>query len=312
MKTNLLNINPSLLRTSLLAGLLAIGTGYSLQACALPLEPFSFSQSTGFLVDASLVGSGSNKIGWYQFASAPPPPAGEFNTIAWGVPVARGLLGTDPIGPKTGDPYRDKSALRVIGHTGIVTTGAAVVGGSDWGAWQTITTVYHQNRAISTSANTLLAAVIQSTLTIGHSPEGPISSDSNALAIAFKETLNSGPVASCPGGNPAGGPACNDLFSFNGSSFAPISFMFGGNKYEMEFQLANFFSSAFDPSCPGDICTLYTAENVTSSLDVQTRIREVDVPVDVPEPATLALFGLGLLGLGFAQRRKLNTASQVI
>ncbi len=306
MKTNLLKMKPDLLRTSLLAGLLAAGSGYSLQASALPLEPFSFHQSTGFLVDATLVGSGGNKIGWYQFASAPPPPAGEFNTIAWGVPVTRGLLAANPIGPKTGDPYRDKSALRVIGHEGIVTTGAAVVGGSDWGAWQTITTVYHQNRAISTSANTLLAAVIQSVLTIDHSPEGPIISDLHPIGFTFTETPNSGPVASCPGGNPAGGPACNDFFKFALDGFAPISFMFGGNKYEMEFQLANFFSSAFDPSCPGDICTIYTAENVTSSLDVQTRIREVDVPVDVPEPATLALFGLGLLGLGFTQRRKLH------
>ncbi len=306
MKTNLLKMKPNLLRTSLLAGLLAAGSGYSLQASALPLEPFSFHQSTGFLVDGSLVGSGGDRIGWYQFASSPSPPAGAFNTIAWGVPVStagRGLLATDPIGAATGNSNTDKSAMRLIGHEGIVTTGAAVVGGSDWGGWETITTIYHQNRTISSSADTLLAAIIQSTLTIDHSPEGDLSSDSNPIGITFTETLNSGPAASCPGGNPAGGPACNDFFKFAQTGFAPISFMFGGHKYEMEFQFGNFVDSFTDfPACPGGTCTVFTAEGVTSSADVQTRIREVDVP----EPATLALFGLGLLGLGFSQRRKLN------
>lgn len=37
---------------------------------------------------------------------------------------------------------------------------------------------------------------------------------------------------------------------------------------------------------------------------LQLRVSSLDLPVDVPEPAALALFGLGVAGLGLARRRK--------
>lgn len=292
-------MKPNLLHKSLLAGLLAVVSGYSMQASALPLEPFSFHQSSGFLVDGTLTGTGGNKIGWHQFASLP-APAGGYNTLAWGVPVTtRGLLPFDPFTPDpgTGDPATDLSGLRVIGYQGTITTGAALGSGSDWGGWETISTVYHQNRAIYASADTLLTAVLRSELTFNHLTVGDFFTDTDSISIGFTETVNTG---GCPLGNP-NGSVCDDLFSFNLGTFAPISFTFGGHAYQVEFGLNNFQKSSTNfPACPSGNCTIWTAENVTSSLDVQARIRQV------PEPATLALFGLGLLGLGFAKRRKLN------
>lgn len=300
----------SLLHKSLLAGFLVAVSGYSMQASAMPNEPFSFHQSSGFLVDGTLTGTGTNKIGWYQFGSTPPPPAGEFNTLAWGTPVTTGTVGplltTNPIGPATGNPATDLSALRVIGLqstlTTLLTTGAADPnGGSLWGGWQSISTLYHQNRAIDITADMLRTAVIRSVLTIDHTPGGDIASDTNSLGISFNETFNGLTNGVCPALNP-NGSVCDDLFGFNKASFAPISFVYGGERYDMEFQLANFVNSAANyPTCPGGTCTVWTAENVTSSLDVQARIRQ-----EVPEPATLGLFSLGLLGLGFAKRRQRN------
>ena len=139
--------------------------------------------------------------------------------------------------------------------------------------------------------------MIKSILTFDHTPEGDITSDTNSVGIGFNETLN---VGDCPAGNP-NGSVCDDLFNFNLGTFAPVSFAFGGHTYQVEFQLANFDNSVTNfPNCPNGDCTVWTAENVTSSMDVQARIRQV------PEPATLTLMGLGLLGLGFAKRRKLN------
>lgn len=296
----------SLLHKSLLAGFLVAVSGYSMQASALPNEPFSFHQSSGFLVDGTLTGTPGNNIGWYQLAATPVPPTGTFNTLAWGVPVTtagRGLLTINPFTPDpgTGDPEIDLSGLRVIGLQGSITTGADLGGGnSDWGAWQSISTLYHQNREITTSADMLLAAQIQSLLTFDHDPAGDFFTDSNAVSIGFNETFNGLTNGVCPFSNP-NNSICDDLFGFSLSSFAPISFAYGGHTYEVQFQLANFSDSVADyPACPSGNCTIWTAENVTSSLDVQAQIRQV------PEPGTLALFSLGLLGLGFAKRRQLK------
>ena len=177
-------------------------------------------------------------------------------------------------------------------------TGADLGGGvSDWGGWMTISRVFHQNRAIDGTASTLVSAIIKSTLVIDHIPEGDIASDSNSVGISFTETFNQLP---CTLGNP-NGSICDDLFKFGLATFAPVHFTLNGHKYELGFQLANFINSSSDfPGCPGGTCTVWTAENVTSSLDVQVRIREI------PEPAMLGLLGLGLLGLGFVKRRKSN------
>lgn len=291
-------MRPNMLLKSLMTGFFVAMSGVAMQASALPLEPFSFHQASGFLVDGTLVGTGGNNIGWYNVANTPAPPAGEYNTIAWGLPITnagRGLMGVDPFTVHTGNSSLDYSGLRVLGHQGTVTTGIDLGNGtSDWGNWVAISTLYHQNHTISSLADTLTNAVIRSVLTFDHTPEGDIHSDTDSIGISFTETLNAVP---CAGPNP-NGSICDDFFRFQLGTFAPIGFSLNGHNYQVEFGLGNFVNSATDfPTCPGGTCTVWTAENVVSSMDVLARIREV------PEPATLALMGLGLLGLGLMRRR---------
>lgn len=126
--------------------------------------------------------------------------------------------------------------------------------------------------------------------------------------IRFWETLNAGPNCTSPAPM---GSICDDLYTITLLALQGESFFYNGNWYTLSFTLIPgndvlVCTSASDPGCaglgvapaPGQIA-VYTREGTDSTIHVA-------MAWQVPEPSTLALFGVALLGLGLMARRKIS------
>lgn len=158
--------------------------------------------------------------------------------------------------------------------------------------WTTISTLTHNNIGIPSATN-WGPQKIWGRFIVTDSDGAPVvrlDSD-DPITINFTETSNATP---CPGPNP-NDSTCDDHFTFTAVGLNSLAFAANdGTNWMADFRFANLVGA----TQIGE--TIYTAESQSSHMDVQVLVRQV------PEPATLSLFGLGLIGLGFARRRQLN------
>ena len=221
------------------------------------------------------------------------------DVISWG--------GTGNYAIANQDPSIARSAIAIEGGTigapsaGFVNTNLAVLaGGTPLGVGSLVA---HYNRSLSSSFSTLKTTRLTSSLILN--PNLPVNLPAfPAFNVGFGVTFIETPNTTCFAGSLS---VCDDIFVLDLPSLSQ-SFNFDGNTYTVnQFTTSGSLGPLTPAACaaagvlPGCI-GFVTQEGVKNIAQFGFSI--TSVPQVIPEPGSIALLGLGLLGLAAIRRRK--------
>jgi hypothetical protein len=247
-------------------------------------------------------------------AFAAPAAAG---VIEWGYTVTSVFTAASPTGPGAGFSFSPSEiswgnpagSTAIGGGRSALTISDSPSVGSIFtnGAPGLANSYSHTNNVVGLAFPLLQTASLD--ITVALSALDPAGGDVDPFTLSFDinfiETDNDPDGGICADGSAVGefGPGCVDIFVIALGDLS-YEFEFDGESYIFSlFEPGGEFGALSDAACaaagagPGCIGFL-TAEEVVNTATFAFIIEQI------PEPEVLSLFGLGLVGLGLARRRR--------